>query len=66
MGPDGLTCTPFLLTMFSFIFVCNIWEVIPLAQMPVNARIALPAFMAILVWVIYNFVGIKHQGSSAT
>jgi F-type H+-transporting ATPase subunit a len=23
---------------------------------------ALPAFLAILVWVVFNFVGIKHQG----
>jgi F-type H+-transporting ATPase subunit a len=62
MGEDGLFYTPFLLTMFSFIFVCNIWEIIPVAQMPVNARIALPMFMAVLVYVMYHFVGIKRQG----
>jgi F-type H+-transporting ATPase subunit a len=62
MGPEGLGFTPFLLTMFTFIFVCNIWEIIPVAQMPVNARIALPAFLAIVVWVIYHFMGIKKQG----
>jgi F-type H+-transporting ATPase subunit a len=62
MGEDGLFYTPFLLMMFSFIFVCNIWEVIPVAQMPVNARIALPMFMALLVYVMYHFVGIKRQG----
>jgi F-type H+-transporting ATPase subunit a len=62
MGPEGLHWTPFLLTLFSFIFVCNIWEVIPGAQMPVNARIALPAFMAVLIWIFFNFIGIKSQG----
>jgi F-type H+-transporting ATPase subunit a len=62
MGEEGLFYTPFLLMMFSFIFVCNIWEVIPIAQMPVNARIALPMFMALLVYVMYHFVGIKQQG----
>ena len=62
IGEDGLYWTPFLLTTFSFVFVCNIWEVIPGAQMPVNARIALPAFLAILVWVLYHFMGIKSQG----
>jgi len=62
MGEEGLFYTPFLLMMFSFIFVCNIWEVIPVAQMPVNARIALPMFMALLVYVMYHFVGIKRQG----
>jgi F-type H+-transporting ATPase subunit a len=62
MGADGLGWTPFLLTIFSFVLVCNIWEIIPVAQMPVNARMALPALMAILVWFIFNFVGIKSQG----
>ena len=62
MGEDGLYWTPFLLTMFSFIFVCNIWEIVPGVQMPVNARIALPMFMALLVYVLYHFIGIKKQG----
>jgi F-type H+-transporting ATPase subunit a len=62
IGPEGLRWTPFLLTLFTFIFMCNIWEVIPAVQMPVNARIALPAFLAILVWVCFNVVGIVKQG----
>jgi F-type H+-transporting ATPase subunit a len=62
MGPEGLGYTPFLLTMFCFILACNMWEIMPVAQMPVNARIALPMFLALLVWVIFNFVGIKKQG----
>lgn len=62
MGAEGLYWTPFLLMLFSFIFVCNIWEIIPGIQMPVNARIALPLFMALLVWVLFNFIGIKKQG----
>jgi len=62
MGPQGLAWTPFLVTMFFFIFVTNIWEIVPGIQMPVNARMALPAFMALLVWAIFNVVGIKSQG----
>ncbi|HEX6596660.1 MAG TPA: F0F1 ATP synthase subunit A, partial [Acidimicrobiales bacterium] len=55
IGPQGLAWTPFLVTMFFFIFITNIWEVIPGIQMPVNARMALPAFLALLVWAIFNF-----------
>ena len=44
------------------IVVGNLWEIIPVAQMPVNARIAFPALMAITVWVLYHFIGIKEQG----
>ena len=62
IGPEGLHWTLFLMSMFLFIFIGNIWEIVWLAQMPVNARIAFPALMAILVWFIFNFIGIKHQG----
>jgi len=62
MGPEGLRFTPFLITLFTFILTCNIWGLIPAAQMPVNARIALPMFMALLVYVIYHAVGVVSQG----
>jgi F-type H+-transporting ATPase subunit a len=62
IGHEGLKWTPFFLTLFSFILVCNIWGIVPAVQMPVNARIALPAFLAILVWGIYHVTGIASQG----
>ena len=62
MGPDGLRWTGFLVTFFFFIFVTNIWEVIPGIQLPVNARMALPAVMALIVWGTFNVVGIMSQG----
>jgi F-type H+-transporting ATPase subunit a len=64
IGPDGLK--PFyqtlLGTFFVFIFTCNLWEIVPVAQMPVNARIALPIFMTGLVWLVYMGLGIIKQG----
>jgi F-type H+-transporting ATPase subunit a len=62
IGSEGLYWTPFLLTLFTFIFVCNIFEVIPIIQMPVTARMALPFFMTMIVFFIYHFMGVKHQG----
>jgi len=62
MGEDGLYWTPYLMVLFSFIFVCNIFEIIPLIQMPVTARIALPFFLAILTYFFYWFLGIKKHG----
>jgi F-type H+-transporting ATPase subunit a len=62
MGKDGLGWTPFLLSLFLFIYLCNVPGIIPLLQMPATARIAIPAFLAVMVWVIFNAVGIKHQG----
>ena len=48
--------------MFFFIFFSNIFEVIPFIQFPANARMAVPIAMALMVWVIYNFLGVKNQG----
>jgi F-type H+-transporting ATPase subunit a len=62
MGKEGLAWTPFLLTMFMFIYLCNVPGIIPFFQMPATARMAVPMFLALMVWVIYNATGIKHQG----
>jgi F-type H+-transporting ATPase subunit a len=62
IGVEGLRFTPFLMTLFTFIFVCNIWEIIPGIQMPVTARIALPIVMALIVYFIYNIIGFVRQG----
>jgi F-type H+-transporting ATPase subunit a len=62
IGPDGRKFTPFLTTLFTFILFCNLWEVIPFVQMPANARMAMPMFFSLLVWVIFNVVGIAKQG----
>lgn len=62
MGPSGLSWTPYLLSLFLFIFFNNIFEIIPFVQMPANARIALPMFLALLTWVLFNVAGIKAQG----
>ncbi len=62
MGKDGLGWTPFLLSLFIFIYLCNVPGIIPILQMPATARMAIPMFLALLVWVVYNGVGLKHQG----
>lgn len=62
IGKDGDKWVPFLFSLFFFVFILNIWEVIPGAQFPVPSRIAFPAALAIMVWIIYMFLGLKHQG----
>ena len=62
IGRDGLGWTPFLLTTFIFVYLCNLPGIIPLFQMPATARMALPLFLALIVWLIYNIVGFRHNG----
>jgi len=62
IGPEGKKYVPFLTTMFFFILFSNITEVIPFIQFPANSRMAVPITLAIMVWGIYNVLGIKAQG----
>ena len=62
IGRDGLGWTPFLVSIFFFVLFCNITEILPTVQMPATARMAIPATMALVVWLVYNSVGVKHQG----
>jgi F-type H+-transporting ATPase subunit a len=64
MGRSGLGWTPFLLSLFVFIYLCNVPGIIPIIYMPATARIAIPLFLSLLVWVIFIGVGFKHQGIS--
>jgi F-type H+-transporting ATPase subunit a len=62
MGRSGLGWTPFLLSLFAFIYLCNVPGIIPVIYMPATARIAIPLFLSLLVWVVFIIVGFKHQG----
>ena len=62
MGHKGLRWTPFLISLFVFIYLCNAPGVIPIIYMPATARIAIPMCLSLLVWVIFIGVGLKHQG----
>jgi F-type H+-transporting ATPase subunit a len=62
LGPEGLKWTPYLLSLFFFIFFCNIFEIIPFIQMPATARIALPLFLALLSYVLYHGAGFIEHG----
>ena len=62
IGKAGDKFVPFLFSLFFFVFVMNLFEVIPFAQFPVTSRIAFPATLAIMVWLVYMYLGMRHQG----
>lgn len=62
MGRDGLPFAPFLLTIFTFILGLNLIGLLPFIQMPANARMALPLFLALFVWLVFNITGMVKQG----
>lgn len=62
IGPDGMGYLPLLLSMFLFIFIGNLFEIIPTAHMPANARMANPLVLALITYVVFIGAGLKHNG----
>jgi F-type H+-transporting ATPase subunit a len=62
MGPDGAKYAPYLTTVFFFIFFCNLLEIVPGISFPVTSRMAIPLALAVLSYLLFNFIGIRKQG----
>ena len=62
IGKRGDRYVPLLISLFFLIWMMNLFSVIPLAQFPPASRIAYPAILALIVYVTFLAVGIKHQG----
>lgn len=62
LGKQGRKWAGFLATLFIFILVMNVWELVPVAQLPVSSHFAIPVVLAVLVWVMYNVAGIRKHG----
>jgi F-type H+-transporting ATPase subunit a len=62
LGPRGEAYMPLLTAMFFWVFCLNIMGIIPGVQLPITSRMAIPAMLAIVIWLVYNGVGIVKQG----
>lgn len=62
LGPETQKWLPYLTAVFFWVFFLNFLEIFPFVQFPVTSRMAIPATLAALAWIIYNTVGIKSQG----
>lgn len=62
IGREGLPWVPFLTSLFVFIFIGNVFEVVPLVQFPINSRMAIPALLAGVVWLLFVGTGIRLHG----
>ena len=62
IGHDFRKYLPLLIALFSFVLINNIFGVFPLSLLPTPSHVGWPYGLAILVWVIYNGVGIAKHG----
>ncbi len=63
LGKAGDKYIAFLFSLFFFVFFLNFTGIFPGAQFPVTALFVYPVALAMMVWLVYMFVGMKNQGA---
>ncbi|MFJ3302870.1 F0F1 ATP synthase subunit A [Streptomyces sp. NPDC086549] len=59
---DGEKYVPLAVSLFFFIWMMNLWSIIPLAQFPVTSIIAYPIVLAAIVYVTWVSLTFKRHG----
>ncbi|MEV4343430.1 F0F1 ATP synthase subunit A [Actinoplanes sp. NPDC049596] len=62
LGKRGINFAPYLTTLFVFILLMNFWAIVPFAQISPNSHIAFPAVLAVISYVMFIYIGMKHHG----
>jgi F-type H+-transporting ATPase subunit a len=62
LGHDFRKFLPWLIALFSFVLLNNLWGVFPLTLMPTFAHAGWAYGLAAMVWIVYNAVGIAKHG----
>ncbi len=63
IGHDFLRFVPYLFTLFTFILVNNLFGIIPLLQFPTMSRVSFPYVLALTIYFVFHYVGIRKQGA---
>jgi F-type H+-transporting ATPase subunit a len=62
IGHEGVRFAPYFTTLFSFILLTNLFAIIPFIQISSNAHIAFPIILAVISYVMFNYLGIRKFG----
>jgi F-type H+-transporting ATPase subunit a len=62
IGPEGARYVPYLLTIFLFILVGNLFELTPFVNFPIMSRMAIPLMLSLVTYVIFVIVGFAKNG----
>jgi F-type H+-transporting ATPase subunit a len=57
IGSESRKYLPYLLSIFLFILVGNLFEVTPLINFPITSRIAIPLVLSLVTYLIFMIVG---------
>lgn len=61
---DGEKYVPLMVSIFFFVWLMNLWSIIPIAQFPVTSLIAFPAALAIIVYILWVSLTFRTHGWS--
>ena len=62
LGKKGDRYLSFLASLFFFILLCNLMELIPILQFPVMSRIGFVIPLVVMMYVLYWYQGFKTKG----
>jgi F-type H+-transporting ATPase subunit a len=63
LGRKGDVYLPFLVSLFFYIFLMNLMELIPVFEFPAMSRIGFVVPLALMVYGLYLYLGFKSQGA---
>ncbi|MBJ7906510.1 F0F1 ATP synthase subunit A [Streptomyces sp. DSM 110735] len=59
---EGEKYVPLVVSLFFFVWMMNLWSIIPVAQFPVTAIISYPAVLALIVYILWVSLTFKRHG----
>ncbi|QKG25388.1 F0F1 ATP synthase subunit A [Actinomadura verrucosospora] len=63
LGKNSERWMPLLMSLFFLIWVWNVFSVIPIIQFPIASHIAFPVVLAVFVYCLKVYLGLRHQGA---
>ncbi|MEC4016728.1 F0F1 ATP synthase subunit A [Streptomyces sp. H27-D2] len=59
---QGEKYVPLMVSLFFFVWIMNLWSIIPIAQFPVTSIIAFPVVLALIVYVLWMYLTFSKHG----
>lgn len=59
---EGEKYVPLVVSLFFFVWMLNLWSIVPVAQFPVTSIISYPLVLALIVYVVWVSLTFKRQG----
>ncbi|PVZ14737.1 F0F1 ATP synthase subunit A [Actinomycetospora cinnamomea] len=63
IGPEFRKYVPYLVTLFAFLLVNNVFGIFPFVQFPTFAHPGMAYALAAVTWIIFNYVGLRKHGA---